>query len=234
MIPRTSMTLDTTLPRDHGFWTPRRDDLSEEGFGFFRDTWLIRGIRVTEARTMIAMESDLVDLADRLSSNPNEFDEVATALETADVEALPRRFREASTVAEFSNLVVDDEPPLAALELGVAGLVYALSTVGCWPAASCRGHPTPRSWSAHPAVYLASDRHRVEVLQPLVQEAGCGFVRDPGRGELLVVVAESLTEMMALASLVISARQHFVPKRGPRKRRVRDQAMVQERLWEEP
>ncbi|MQA87275.1 MAG: hypothetical protein GEV03_22270 [Streptosporangiales bacterium] len=219
MIPRKPLELDPQVPSGHTYCTPKRDDLSEEGFGYFRDTWLIRGVGIREARAIITIESDLVEIAARLAVDDVEFDQVAEAFETSDPEALPRRLFGSAAVAEIEpHLSVDDSPPLDGLELGVAGLVYALGAVGCWPAASCRGHPTAYAWADHPVVFLAADRHRVAVLQPLVAEARCGFATDPARPELLVVQAESMEETTNLARFVFSKRREFVPRRGPRSR----------------
>lgn len=209
MIPHTSLDLDPTLPEDHMGWTPRKDDLSEEGFAYFRDTWLIRGVRIREAKEVMALERTLADVAGRLSTNGAEFDSLATALEHGDPDEVPER------LTAFAELEphLGDEPALEGLELGVSGLVHALSAVGCWTAASCRGHPGKYAWSDHPVVYLAADSHRAAVLQPMVAAAGCGFVIDAARPKLVAIVAESIENMMALATLVISARSTFVPRR---------------------
>lgn len=67
---------------------------------------------------------------------------------------------------------------LEGLDAGVAGLVYALSAAGMFPAASCRGHAEPEAWSAFPVVMFAADRPHAEALQPLVGSSGCGFAYD--------------------------------------------------------
>ena len=38
MIPRAEVELDSTVPDAYRFWTPTREDISEEGFAYFRDT----------------------------------------------------------------------------------------------------------------------------------------------------------------------------------------------------
>ena len=35
MIPRTSVDLDSAIPAEHKGWTPKGDDLSEDGFAYF-------------------------------------------------------------------------------------------------------------------------------------------------------------------------------------------------------
>jgi hypothetical protein len=210
MIPRMSLGLEPTVPEGHEGWTPRKDDLSEEGFAYFRDTWLIRGIGIREAKEVIALERTLADVAGRLAVDEAEFEALASALEHGDADELPERL---IALAELEPHL-SDVPPLEGLELGVSGLVHALSAVGCWPAASCRGHPGDNAWSDHPVVYLAADSHRAAVLQPLVESAECGFNTDPARSRLLMIEGESIEDMMALAELVISTPKTFVRKRA--------------------
>lgn len=106
--------------------------------------------------------------------------------------------------------------PLGGLEIGVAGLVHALSATGCWPAASCRGDPG--GWARHPVVHFAADRHRVTILRDLLDGSGCGFSTDPARGELLVVGAGSIEDTMGLAGRLLESRRAMTPRQGPRKR----------------
>jgi hypothetical protein len=98
---------------------------------------------------------------------------------------------------------------LEGLEAGVAGLVYALSAAGMFPAASCRGHPEPDSWSAFPVVMFAADRIHAEALQPLVQGSGCGFDLDPVRPELLVVNGRSVEDTLRLGLAVLASIEVF-------------------------
>jgi len=91
------------------------------------------------------------------------------------------------------------------LEAGVAGLVCALSAAGMYPAASCRGHPEPGSWSAIPVVMFAADRAHAEALQPLVEGSGCGFDLDPVRPELLVINGRSVKDTLRLGHAVLDS-----------------------------
>lgn len=219
MIPRTALLLDPSIPPEHTGWTPKGDDLSEEGFGGFRDTWIIRGVGVREAKALIKVERELIDIFDRFASNGEEFDAICSAFENGDATELPERLREPSVPEEIAaHIHGDDFSASEGLDLGVAGLVYALASVGCWTAASCRGHPGKYAWSEHPLVAFACDRHRVSILQTLVKQARCGLTTDGHRDGLLAVVAESVEEMMALASLVVSCRKEFIPHRVPRPR----------------
>jgi len=218
MIPRFSFELNSELPSEHTGWTPKKDDVSEEGFGGYRGTWLIRGVGVREARRLIAIEQSLVELAGRLSADPDEFEGVASALESGESDTLPERLMEGGALAELEPYLGDGSP-VDGLELGVAGLVYALAAAGCWTASSCRGHPGEHAWSPRPVVFLTCDTYRANILQPLVESASCGFCVDVCRPNLLGLEAESVVELMNLAQLVIDTRRTFVPKRSPRRPR---------------
>lgn len=220
VIPRTPLQLDPSVPTEHTGWTPRGDDVSEEGFGGFRDTWLIRGVGVREAKALIRVERELIDLADRYATGGGDFDAICRALEEGVADELPERLRVPCVPDEISLRVHGDDgySPSEGLDLGVAGLVYALAAVGCWTAASCRGHPGKYAWSDHPIVAFACDRHRVAVLQPWVEQSGCGLTTDGHREGLLAVVAESVEDTMALASLVAGHRREFIPHRVRRPR----------------
>ena len=101
------------------------------------------------------------------------------------------------------------EPALEGLEVGVAGLVYALSAAGMFPAASCRGHVDPDSWSAVPVVMFAADRVHAEALRPLVESSRCGFDLDPIRPELLVINGRSAEDTLRLGRAVLASIETF-------------------------
>jgi hypothetical protein len=202
---------------DATFWLPKPSDLAEEeGFGYFRDTWVIGRLTAGEARVVVDAETELVGIADEVAADEASFEAVATALECADADELPMDLRH-GPIRERLAPYLDNYAPLGGLELGVTGLVHAFASIGgCYPAASCRGHRTAMAWSAHPVVLIAADRYRCERLEPLAAEAGCGFAIDPARPELLAVGADSITQMMALSQLILNNRSHF---RQPRRRR---------------
>jgi hypothetical protein len=211
VIPVTELELDWDLPDGWNYWIPDRDAAnSDEGFGAFRNTWIIRKVKVNEAKEVLVAESELVGLADSLARDELEFDELAVALEHEDSTSLPDRFSR----PEFDDLLGsyldrDDFKILGGLEMGVAGLVNALAMVGCWPAASCRGHASQHAWAAHPVVYVAADQHRTDALLPLVQDAGCGITVDSERPDLLAIVAPSIVNTMALGENVMIGRKAF-------------------------
>jgi hypothetical protein len=218
MIPRVALELSSEFPDGHEFWVPRGDEISEEGFGAFRDTWLIRGIGVRDARSVLEAETALVRVADAFSDTFEEYEAIAGALETGELDELPIAVRQSAMFASCERYLPGDGTfALGSLDLGVAGAVYALSTVRCLTAASCRGHGA-HSWSPNPVVYVAASRHRAGVLQSMVREADCGFGTDPARDGLLTVEAESVTDMMRLADAILEHRKEFVEHRVPANR----------------
>lgn len=219
MIPRTPIELSTGFPDGHEFRVPRGDEISEEGFGFFRDVWLIRGITVRDARDVIEAEAALVAVADAFSTTETEYEEIATALETGEPDELPASVLESEIYRAAEQFMPGDGAlTLGGLDLGVAGAVHALAAVRCLTAASCRGHLGPQAWSDAPVIFVAANRHRATILQRLVGDTSCGFDNDPARDGLLVVQAESVVEIMSLAGAILEHRDEFVEHRGSRSR----------------
>lgn len=221
MIPACS-DLETTpaFPDSATFWIPSRAELAEEGgIGYFHETWRIVGGRQRDIEGLLKIEQALVTVADQASRDEDEFDVVAQALETQDLddEDLTAQQREA-----LDPHVVEADDPLRGLELGVSGLAHALACCFMFPAASCRGHADPHAWSPHPAVYFACRQPQASALTPLLEQAGVGIVVDNNRGNLWVLVAPDIRRMMALASLLLCSRERFrVPptRRPPRAHR---------------
>ena len=212
MIPTHEPTGSTAVPDSATFWTPKRSEIYDEGFGFFRGIWTILDVSLSDARRLIEEERMLTTLVNELATNEAEFDSLARALERGDEDnALAP-----NQLAVLGAYLADEETaPLDGLELGVAGLTYALATVRMFPAASCRGHVGPRPWSDVPVVYLAANRFRAERLQPLVGEAGCRFSIDDARPDLLVIGGGSISDTMRLAVLVVEHRRDFIRPRPP-------------------
>jgi hypothetical protein len=224
VIPRRTFEVDSTIPEGHVYWVPRRVDIDEEGFDGFRDTWVLRsGLR--EARDVVHAERELIDVAGRLAQDPTEFEAIASALESNDPASLPERLQSGPEFA-LIEMHFDDVSPIGGLEIGVAGLSYAMAAVGCHPAASCRSHDGGHSWSERPVVFFAASRHRADVLAGLVRESGCGFGFDPGHSQLLLIEAQSIEEMARLATLVLEHRDEFVQRKGSRQPRGRSATQV--------
>ncbi|WP_409466911.1 hypothetical protein [Amycolatopsis sp. GA6-003] len=214
MIPRHNGDFSATIPDEASFWTPTDDDVTEEGIGFFRGTWLIYEIGEAEAEALLSEDMKLVKLVDSVAQTPEEYDRICSIIEneSGDSEIL----ESLKTTGRY-NLIEDhipheDDPsPLDGLEIGVAGVVYALSAAGFLTAASCRGHTSSNSWSTGPVVFAATDRRHAELLAPIAARSGCGFAWDSSREDLLAIEAPSVSEMLSLANAVLMEVRSFGP-----------------------
>ncbi|MFJ1845524.1 hypothetical protein [Streptomyces sp. NPDC088146] len=207
MIPFVDLEVDPTLPATVALGLPPEDEIDEEGYGFFRDVWDIGEVSHEEAATIVKEERRLAALVDLAASTPSDFEAIASALEANDPDCLPAGFAAGHPQSEIVELVgggYDAEPLLGSLELGVAGLSYALTSVGCFTAASCRSHLSHHSWSERPIVYFVAERPTVRWLTLLVRDTGCGFGDGAGHGRLLFVEAPSITNFMDLADRIVS------------------------------
>ena len=214
MFPRSSASGSSALPRNATYWMPSPDEIDEEGFGFFRDTWLIKDVPVAEARDILNAERRMAEVVDLLAQDEDDFDRLAGVAESSGVddpqEDLTDRERQALSEVVF------DIPELGGLELGVSGLAHALATVRVLPAASCRSH-TARAWSDAPVVLMAITEFRARALEPLARQAGCTFDIDVNRPELLVVRGRSIEKTMDLAEAILDNRDDFVQHRPTRR-----------------
>jgi hypothetical protein len=210
------------------FWTPKPRDIGEEGFGFFRDVWPIVRTPVLEARSYLDAERGILDFVGDLAMTEERFDLIASAIEDDDVD---RSELTASEQRALQQLIDDAEPYLDGLDLGVGGLVYALSAIGAFPAASCRGHLGSAAWSKWPVVLVAIDEFRAGVLGPLVTGVGCRFDIDPARPDLLVICAGSVTSTVRLADTILTDRAAFACNTRSTTRREKSVTQQQDRLF---
>jgi hypothetical protein len=205
MIPVLDYAPDATIPRDASFWMPSEDDIpDDEGIGYFRNVWMILNEPEDVTKHVIETESDLIALVDRLTVSVEEYEIVATIIERGYTGTHPSGQLGELIRAEAPDIMErapDDELPLYDLELGVAGLSYALSTVGAVPVASCRGHEG--GWSDQPVVFVALDEQRARWLQPLLRESGCGFHISRNREEFLVIDGPSIQHTNTLARRIV-------------------------------
>ncbi len=193
---------------------PDRDDVTEEGFGGFRGTWFIGRSLLEETEDLLRYEGEVIDLLDRSSETPEDFERFANAVEGGEGGDLPDRLSEifaSSGLAELADWD-GDLPPLQGLEIGVAGLIYALSSIRCLTAASCRSHVEERSWSDCPVVFFAAPGWRAQILADLVSSADCGM--DAERG-MLKIFGSSIRKTHGLARLIVEERGRFRTKPDP-------------------
>lgn len=206
MYPRDDIDLTPELPAGAEFWIPTDEDLDADmGLSNFTDTWLITNVTADHAQNVVSQDKFLSALVASLATNDTEFEVIAAAAETAYGE-------DEDLTADQLAALIDHFPAaeaLEGLELGVAGLVYALAAAGMYPAASCRGHSDSNAWSSTPVVFFAADRSHAVVLQALVSDSQCGFVLDPQRPELLAIVSVSIEQMLILAQNILDNISQF-------------------------
>lgn len=206
MYPTADIELDSSLPANAEYWIPEPDEINDdEGFGMFQDVWPITDVSADEADTVVREDGLLCQVVADLARDAADFDVLAAAVETGSVgddEISPESL-------EALSPYLTGEAALEGLEAGVAGLVYALSAAGMFPAASCRGHADSDAWSAIPVVMFAADRAHAEALQPLVEGGGCGFDLDPVRPELLVINGRSVEGTLRLGHAVLASIKTF-------------------------
>ena len=231
MIPEADVEpyISTPLPSSP---MPDRDEISEEGFGFFRGTWFIGRMPVRDAERVVAYEARVIAALDRAASQADDFERLAVATEGGDGSELPDRLGEGFEVSGLAALTAwdDDSDPLGALEIGVAGLTCSLSAIRCSTAASCRWHITERSWSDCPVVFFAAPTWRIEVLADLIVRANCGLDADRG---MLKLYGRSVRDMHSLAQSILDERERFrrIPDRHrPRPRRKRSSVVQMDLL----
>jgi hypothetical protein len=203
---------------------PRSEEITEEGFGGFRDTHLIGRVLLSDAKAVVDQEATVLEELDRVAHSPEEFEALARAVEDGDRGSLGDGLRDRFMESTLVDLAApeDDFDQLGSLEVGVAGLVQALSAMRCLTAASCRSHVDPLSWSDCPVVFFAAPTWRVEVLAGLVRTTGCGLAADRG---LIKIYGSSIRQTHALARLILDERVRFRrrPGRSPGPRADGDQ-----------
>ena len=207
MYPTADIRLDPSLPANAEFWVPEPEEIDDyEGFGLFQDVWPITEVSEAEASAVAREDGLLCQVVGGLARDATDFDVLAAAAETGTAGEDDEITAESLTaLAPY----LTGKAALVGLEAGVAGLVYALSAAGMFPAASCRGHPEPNSWSAVPVVLFAADWEHAKALQPLVQRSGCGFDLDPLRPELLVVTGRPVEDTLRLGGSVLASMEVF-------------------------
>ena len=191
---------------------PSPEEVDEEGYGYFRNVWLIRpGVPLEEAASVLAWERQAVGLVDSLVDTAGAFDRAARVIEdfSPDEEEL------LVTPADYPGLSQEtcerlriwlslQTLSLGGLDLGIAGMVYALSARGFFPVASCRGHADDSSWSLCPVVIFAGSTQRLGLLRRTVIRAGCSLGDASGNGRGLVAVhGPSIGSMMMLAEMLL-------------------------------
>lgn len=210
MIPSFAIDIVRSIPDDATFWQPTPSDINEDGFGYFHDVWPIVTPPASEAARLLGFERAALDYLNGTCRDASDFEQQAEWIEGADDDEL------AALPVGMQEVFAD----LNGLDLGVAGLVFALAHVGFYPAASCRAHAS-RSWAPSPTVLFAAGEERLRALLPLIVTAGVGLQYDKTRGvPLFAVYAQSVVEMVGLGALIFGHRGALrrIPKTARRRR----------------
>jgi hypothetical protein len=85
---------------------PSPEEISEEGFGFFRGTWFIGHVPVRAAQATVAEEAAIIDWLDHVAKTPEEYEQLAAAIESQDSEMLERPL---GTSAAGPGRFIDDD-----------------------------------------------------------------------------------------------------------------------------
>ena len=204
MIPRYAIEVDSLLPVEAGYWMPSLEELEEaDQLGDFHDAWLIETDAV-EALAVIEAESEAVQYIDARATNPLEFDNLADQIEFEQPDV------PSDEAPDFFSASSRPWHGVEGLELGVAGISYALNAIGAITATSCRAHAAMhRNWSEYPVVLFAIDAQRAALLQPLAEHTRCGFEIGDGRPQFLALYAATITDLMALARRIIDHASEF-------------------------
>lgn len=205
MIPLTRIEPCFEVPT--GARLPDEDEVSEEGFGFFRGVWLIGRTPADEIDAIAAWETGAVDAVSRCASTPEDFDRIARVLEdqTFDEPVDLERDYDFLTPGVRSILephLADAAEMLDGLDLGMASLVLVLNTAGFMTAASCRGHVGSTAWTESPVVHLAGERGHLLALRDDVLAVGGGLERSGNGKGLVRLCLPSVSSAMELAHRV--------------------------------
>lgn len=208
--------------------TPKPSEISDEGFGMFRDVWPIITADSEVTADVIAWEEQALAWADGNADSEERYEELTEILESVTYHGIP------ADEAPELPAELRHGPGLLGLDLGVSGLVQALSNAGFYPAASCRSH-LEHSWSDAPVVLFTSDRTRVTMLRELAKKHACGLAPN-GRweGGLFDLRARSVTTLSAIAKDLFADRAAYrrLPKTDRKQRAARRRLSPEEQALE--
>ena len=78
-------TLPDPLPSS---FMPGGEDLAEEGFGDFHESWWIGHVAVEEAAALVHDEAEAIEVLDRAAGSAEDFEVLALSLEDGETEGL--------------------------------------------------------------------------------------------------------------------------------------------------
>lgn len=157
-----------------------------EGFSLVRDYQQVIDISWDEVVDCIEAESRWLDHA-------------AGSADAAQFDAVLDDAVEQEVGDDFDHL-------FRGMDVGVAGLVFALTAAGYATCYSCRGH-AGISTARVPQVRLATEPDRLRLLVDYAERAGCGL--DADDEGLVTVYASSVPDLHRMATLVMEDRAVF-------------------------
>ena len=90
MIPAQDIEVDVPSPLPPA-GMPDPEEVSEKGFGGLRDTWYIGHVAKADLEAILREEAELMRIVDAVAATPEEFEELASAIEGCERESLRRR-----------------------------------------------------------------------------------------------------------------------------------------------
>jgi len=171
--------------------------------------------RMVDLTLMTLPEEDLVASEDGLMENHQYFDvrgvSFSEAREIIDEEnELLKKILEASevdqedTVEDISEALREDISPLSGFDIGVGGLVFALSSIGCTPISSCNGGVVGGHHAhEHPWIIFYAPKNVVDILLRAAEHANVGLLNNDGG--MLEVFSNNVLAFNRMADVLISA-----------------------------
>ncbi|MFZ6746477.1 hypothetical protein ACO0LC_24860 [Undibacterium sp. JH2W] len=159
---------------------------STDGLDENHDYGQICDVSIDEAIETIANEAELLT---RIESIPEEEQEEA--------------------LAEISDELFDDFDSLIGLDFGVAGLVEALTAIGCATISSCNGGVMGGSHAMpHPWIIFHAPTNLVDLLLWAAKEANAGLINN--YSGMLQAYSDDIWKFNRMASHLIKRHKEFI------------------------
>ena len=201
----TDLVGATEVPSEFSFAVPTLVELEQEGLPyFFHEIEWLGSINWEEAGTEIAADIVATLAVAWATSSYLDFELVAEEVSAGIASGSELE----GELARLSAVVSEEEPKFGGLDMGIAGLVYALSAAGYLTVASCRGHGPGIGWSEVPVVYFAATSAQFEVLAPQVDMFGGTVTVDDEHPDLLCLALPSCLHAQQLALVLV---RQFLP-----------------------
>ncbi len=193
-LPKFDVEIVREVDRGSLGWPEPGEAQDETGLGCNRAYIDLRRMSWTEARRAAELERQLIERIESASDPAAEYEAIEDEL-------------------------FEDDVGLYGLDLGVAGVVIALSAAGCVPFASCNaGAFGGRHHESYPLIVFYARAEAVDDLLAAAEEAEIGL----GGGEWLQVYTDDIRKMTRFATALGARSAAFRAAR--KRRRVRKRA----------